>query len=117
MKSELATRTAEVRKWKFPAEVSAHWGSQSCSGGSWGPDGYLYTTGHDDAKAYVLAIDPAGDLKYVRTEEGVGFYGQAIAWDRFSDQPVLWGIVRGKDVSQTLMSCGNKNGHSVQEGD
>ncbi|MBM4027194.1 MAG: hypothetical protein FJ280_17575 [Planctomycetes bacterium] len=96
---------AEVRTWKFPAEVVAQWGSMSCSGGSWGPDGYLYTTGHDDAKVHVLTIDPAGDLKYVRTEEGVGFHGQAIAWDRFSDPPVLWGIVRGREISQTSMSC------------
>ena len=86
----------------FPKEAVANWGSMSCSGGSWGPDGLLYTTGHDLAETYVLKID--GDkLKYVRTEENVGFYGQAIAWDRSSKEPALWGIVKNKEVSLTAM--------------
>lgn len=94
---------AEVKVWTFPEEVRANWGRWSCSGGSWGPDGYLYTTGHDEARAYVLEVDVNDQLKYVRTEEGVGFFGQGIAWDRSSDKPVLWGIVKGKNISATLI--------------
>ncbi|MBT4485363.1 MAG: hypothetical protein HOC71_16985 [Candidatus Latescibacteria bacterium] len=93
----------EVKSWNFPKEVIANWGNMSCSGGSWGPEGYLYTTGHDHARTFVLEIDKTGELNYVRTEQDVGFYGQAIAWDRFSERPILWGIVRNKHVTLTLI--------------
>jgi len=93
----------ELESWFFSKQVVANWEDMSCSGGSWGPDGYLYTTGHDHARAYVLEIDEANTLRYVRTEEDVGFFGQAIAWDRFSNEPVLWGIDKNKDVCLTLM--------------
>jgi hypothetical protein len=62
----------------------------------------LYTTGHDLAEAYVLRI--AGKkLEYVRTEGNLGLFGQAIAWDRSTDQPALWGIVKNKAISLTLI--------------
>ena len=93
----------EARSWTFPEEAIGQWGEISCSGGSWGPDGYLYTTGHDNNEAYVLEADKAGKLRYVRTEQGVGFFGQAIAWDRFSKEPILWGIVKNKNISLTLI--------------
>lgn len=93
----------ELENWVFPKEVVTNWGSYSCSGGSWGPDGYLYTTGHGGAESYVLKIDKTNKLSYVRTEKDVGFSGQAIAWDRSSKKPILWGIVRGKHVSLTLI--------------
>jgi hypothetical protein len=93
----------ERASYSFPNEVVAKWGAMSCSGGSWGPDGMLYITGHDLAEAYVLKID--GDkLEYVRTEKNVGFFGQAIAWDRSSEVPALWGIVKNKEVSLTLIT-------------
>lgn len=92
----------ELESWVFPKEVVASWGRMSCSGGSWGPDGYLYTTGHDHMEAYVLEINEANKLSYVRTEKDVGFFGQAIAWDRFSKKPVLWGIIKNKNISLTF---------------
>ena len=85
--------------WTFPDEAIKNWGDMSCSGGSWGADGYLYTSGHDHEKAFVLKIDEAGKLKYLRTENNVGFYGQAIAWDRFSKEPTLWGIVKREFIT------------------
>jgi len=93
----------EEREWFFPKEVVTKWGTMSSSGGSWGPDGKLYITGHDLAEAYVLEFDEDDNLKYLRTEKGLGLFGQAIAWDRFSDEPVLWGIVKNRHVSQTLI--------------
>lgn len=93
----------EDKSWFFPKEVVANWGDMSCSGGSWGPDGYLYTTGHDHSRAYVLEVDKTNKLSYVRTEKDVGFFGQGIAWDRFSKKPVLWGIDKSKDISLTLI--------------
>lgn len=96
-------RFVEEKAWTFPLEVVRNWGESSCSGGSWGPDGYLYTTGHDHARCYVLHVGESDQLTYVRTETNVGLYGQAIAWDRWSDVPVLWGIVRGKEINLTLI--------------
>jgi len=93
----------EVKSWFFPEEVVANWEDMSCSGGSWGRDGYLYTTGHDHSRAYVLEVDKNNKLRHVRIEKDVGFFGQGIAWDRFSKKPVLWGIDKNKDISLTLI--------------
>jgi hypothetical protein len=98
------TKFVEEKSWFFPMQAIANWGDMSCSGGSWGADGLLYTTGHDHAKAFVLTFDESDNLKYQRTENNVGFYGQAIAWDRFSEQPMLWGIVKRKFITATLIS-------------
>lgn len=94
----------ELKTWAFPEEARATWGNMSCSGGSWGPDGHLYVTGHDEAHVYVLSFKSDDKLTYLRTESDVGFYGQAIAWDRFSDRPLLWGIVRKQNISATLIN-------------
>ena len=96
---------SELKAYSFPNEVVAKWGSMSCSGGSWGPDGLLYTTGHDHAEAYVLDIDAEGGLKYLKTEKDMGFYGQGIAWDRFAKAAVLWGIVKNKKVCATRVAA------------
>ena len=96
---------SELKTYSFPNEVVARWGSMSSSGGSWGPDGLLYTTGHDHAEAYVLEPGPNSKLKYVRTEKNMGFYGQGIAWDRFTQIPVLWGIVKNKKVCATRVAA------------
>jgi hypothetical protein len=93
----------ELKSWYFPSEVIKNWGNMSCSGGSWGAEGYLYTSGHDHEKAFVLKIDKGGKLKYLRTENNVGFYGQAIAWDRFSKEPRLWGIVKRKFITVAVI--------------
>ena len=59
----------EIKTWKFPQKVIEHWGNYSCSGGSWGPDGNLYTTGHDHEEAYVLSFDDQDQFQYLRTEK------------------------------------------------
>lgn len=89
----------EMRNWYFPEEVVNQWGDMSCSGGSWGADGILYTTGHDNDIAYLLKIDESGELNYMGSRTNLGFYGQGIAWDRFSEIPALWGIVKRKYIS------------------
>lgn len=91
----------EEKSWFFPKEVVENWGDMSCSGGSWGPDGKLYTTGHDYKKAFVLEVDNTGQLIHVETKNNMGFFGQAIAWDRYSSKPLLWGIEKRKWVSAT----------------
>ena len=82
-----------LESWIFPPQVIAHWGKSSSSGGSWGDDGLLYTTGHDEKKLYVLRVPKMGvSLDYVTTID-VPFEGQSWAWDR-SDPRVIYGIIR-----------------------
>jgi hypothetical protein len=82
-----------LESWIFPPQVIASWGKSSCSGGSWGDDGLLYTTGHDEKKLYVLRVPKMGvTLDYVTTIE-VPFEGQSWAWDQ-SDRRVIYGIIR-----------------------
>jgi hypothetical protein len=93
----------EQQTWFFPEKTVAKWGTMSCSGGSWGPDGNLYVTGHDNAEVHVHEIDSSSTLHHLRTEAVPGIFGQAIAWDRTAETPTLWGIVKNKHVSLTLI--------------
>ena len=82
-----------LESWLFPPQVVASWGKSSCSGGSWGDDGLLYTTGHDASELYVLRLPKMGvTLEYV-TMIKVPFEGQSWAWDR-TDRRVMYGIIR-----------------------
>jgi len=87
----------EKDSWTFPEKVISQIRPMSVSGGSWGPDGRLYTTGHDSAEIYVLRLPQAGSvLEYVETVK-TDFRGQGIAWDR-TEKNILYGIIR-KDNS------------------
>ena len=87
----------ELESWVFPENVLAEFKPMSCSGGSWGPDGNLYVTGHDSAKVYVLKIPEMGTvLQYIRSIP-VNIHGQGIAWDR-SDNQHLYGIIRKQNL-------------------
>ena len=77
----------------FPRKVIDRFVPYSNSGGSIGPDGLIYTTGHDRSEVYVLQVPDTGDtLKHARTLP-LAVYGQAIAWDR-AQAGVLYGIRR-----------------------
>ena len=83
--------------WHFPHEVIDRFVPYSNSGGSIGPDGLIYATGHDRSEVYALQIPEQGDtLKLVRTLP-LAVYGQAIAWDR-TQRNVLYGIRRKDKV-------------------
>jgi hypothetical protein len=72
----------ELGKWTFPKEVVKRFSPFSSSGGSWGPDGLLYVSGHRHPELYVLQIPRRGTvLTLVRTIE-IESNGQGIAWDR-----------------------------------
>lgn len=84
-----------VASWTYPYELLDSFDPMSNSGGSWGPDGRLYITGHDASAAYVMELPDAGsELEWVATVNLPSIAGQGIAWDRSSTEPVLWGILR-----------------------
>jgi len=94
-----------LEQWRLPEDLLPRLRPMSNSGGSWGPDGYLYLTGHDHPEIYVMTIPEAGQiLKWETTVVIEGFDGQGIAWDRSENNSVLWGILRdSSEVVQLLM--------------
>jgi len=86
-----------LESWLFPPQIVAAWGRSSSSGGSWGDDGLLYITGHDEKELYVLRLPKSGvTLDYITTID-VPFEGQSWAWDRSAKgQRVIYGISRAR---------------------
>lgn len=77
----------------IPDPVLEKFEDMSNSGGSWGPDGNLYLSGHDPAEAYVMQVPEIGStLRWVGTVP-LAIAGQGIAWDR-SQPDVIYGFVR-----------------------
>ena len=67
----------------------------SNSGGSWGPDGYLYLTGHDLPQVYAMALPKIGSVLHLAAVVDIpDIAGQGIAWDRSTDDRILYGIYR-----------------------
>lgn len=78
----------ELGRWTFPKEVVERFSPFSCSGGSWGPDGLLYVSGHDDSELYVLRVPHSKSvLELVRIIE-VESRGQGLAWDRSQENTI-----------------------------
>ncbi|MGW1530388.1 hypothetical protein [Streptomyces sp. NPDC002159] len=91
-----------TESWTLPQGLLDKVRPMSNSGGSWGPDGRLWITGHDFDEAYVMDIPSEGsDLRWVATVNLPGVEGQAIAWDRSTRTPRLWTIKRS--TSQVLV--------------
>ncbi|MBB5791858.1 hypothetical protein [Jiangella mangrovi] len=84
-----------VESWTIPKEILDRFDEMSNSGGSWGPDGRLWLTGHDLPEAYVMRLPEAGaELEWVATISLPGIQGQGIAWDDARQNSTLWGISR-----------------------
>jgi hypothetical protein len=84
-----------VEAWTIPLEILDRMRPMSNSGGSWGDDGYLYLTGHDHGELYVMQIPEAGsELVWFATIKVPVMEGQGIAWDRTSDDRILWAIYK-----------------------
>jgi len=84
-----------LESWSLPAEILRRMSPMSNSGGSWGSDGYLYLSGHDDPEIYVMALPETGsELDWLATVRLPGLNGQGIAWDRSVDDNTLWAILR-----------------------
>ncbi len=83
----------QVAEWKFPAELVVEFGKHSSSGGSFGPGGNLFITGHDAPELYVLNVPQKGaDLRW-KAAIPISAHGQAFAWDR-AEEGVLYSIER-----------------------
>jgi len=77
--------------WVFLPDVIERFEPHSCSGGSWGPNGLLYCTGHDRGELYELALPRAGATLRLTRTLAVPIAGQGFAWDR-GEPGILYGI-------------------------
>lgn len=85
---------AQTGGYALPDSVLQRLAPNSISGGSFGPDGLLYLTGHDAPELYVLRVPRAGPvLDHVATIPAP-IDGQAWAWDRWAKGRTIYGITR-----------------------
>jgi hypothetical protein len=82
-----------LESWVLPKAILDKFEAMSNSGGSWGPDGYLYLTGHDPKEIYKMRLPKAGSVLELVETIPMNIRGQGIAWDR-SDRGVIYGIIR-----------------------
>lgn len=82
-----------AESWVLPDALLDKFEDMTNSGGSWGPDGKLYLSGHDPAEIYRVEFPEFGSvMRWVATFPAE-IAGQGIAWDR-STPDVIYGIVR-----------------------
>ncbi|WP_350280508.1 hypothetical protein [Kribbella sp. HUAS MG21] len=93
-----------LQSWTIPKPILDRFKPMSNSGGSWGPDGRLWLTGHDLGEAYAMELPVAGsELRWIATVELPDVQGQGIAWDRSDPrQPTFWAISRPKRLVHTF---------------
>ena len=90
---EFTTDFTVVESWVLPKSLLDRFADMSNSGGSWGPDGFLYLTGHDPAELYRVRLPKAGSVLELVDIIPMNVRGQGIAWDR-SEPGVIYGIIR-----------------------
>lgn len=86
---------AEVGGYALPDSVLDRLPPTSISGGSFGPDGLLYLTGHDAPELYVVRIPAQGPVMEHIATIPAPLEGQAWAWDRSAER-TIFGITRKK---------------------
>lgn len=84
-------RVAET--WTLPKALLDRFEDMSNSGGGWGPDGFLYLTGHDPAELYRVRLPKSGSVIELVDIIPMNIRGQGIAWDK-SQPGVIYGIIR-----------------------
>jgi hypothetical protein len=89
-----------VEGWVFPPALLDKFGQMSNSGGSWGPDGRLYITGHDNTEVYKIRFPEAGSELIVEETIPVTARGQGIAWD-MTKPGTFYGVIRATDEEQS----------------
>ena len=88
-----------AESWIYPVALLDKFEDMSNSGGSWGPDGSLYLTGHDPAEVYKIRFPRAGSIIEVAETIPANIRGQGIAWDP-AVQGVLYGIIRATGAEE-----------------
>jgi len=83
-----------TEQWLLPASVIDRLSPHAASGGSFGPDGLLYLTGHDRREMYVLDFPDRGSYLVHLATISIDIAGQAFSWDRSSRERVVVGINR-----------------------
>lgn len=82
-----------VAGYVYPREMVERFQQMSNSGGTWGEDGRLYATGHDDGAVFVLSLPTAGSVLLLQEVLPVAAEGQGFAWDR-NEPGTLYSILR-----------------------
>lgn len=82
-----------VGSWTLPKVLLDKFEDMSNSGGEWGPDGYLYLTGHDPAELYRMRLPKSGSVLEVVDIIPMNIRGQGFAWD-WSKKDEVYGIIR-----------------------
>ena len=95
-----------LQSWTLPKAILDRFEDMSNSGGSWGPDGYLYLTGHDPAELYRMRLPKSGSVLELVDTIPMNIRGQGIAWDR-SQPGVIYGIIRAT-VKERALGGNNK---------
>ena len=95
-----------LQSWTLPKAILDRFEDMSNSGGSWGPDGYLYLTGHDPAELYRMRLPKAGSVLELVDVIPMNIRGQGIAWDR-SQPGIIYGIIRAT-VKERALGGNNK---------
>jgi hypothetical protein len=90
---EFDTEWRRLRGWVFPAEVISRLGDMTISGGTFGPDGQMFCTGHDHKEIYVLRFPSGGSVLELQATFPAPNPGQAIAYDR-SEPWMMYSIDR-----------------------
>lgn len=94
---QLDERWQRLQGWVFPSEVVKRFRPMSNSGASWGPDGLLYCTGHDNHEVYAMRLPELGSTLELVKVVPVASFGQGIAWDRTPGAGRdLWGIIKDR---------------------
>ncbi|ORE97418.1 cycloisomerase [Aurantimonas sp. 22II-16-19i] len=89
--------------WIFPDAIVDTFDDMSNSGGSFGPDGNLYISGHDEPEAYVMALPEFGSVLEWKATVPLANRGQGIAWDR-STGDTIYAIIRGKGEEENKVT-------------
>jgi len=83
-----------LESWVLPEQVLDRIKPMSNSGGSWGPDGHLYLTGHDRPETYKMSLPESGSKLVLEAIIPIPTHGQGIAWDRSNDKNHIYSIER-----------------------
>jgi hypothetical protein len=90
-----------VEFWVLPKSILDRFEDMTNSGGTWGPDGFLYLSGHDPAEVYKMRLPKMGSVLELVEVLPMNIRGQGIAWDRSKGtgagkgrHNTLWGVIR-----------------------